>query len=76
MTVVEDPGASGDLQLFDNLMHPLAAQVKLVCDFSERLPLNPHDANYFISFCICCRARLEWAPLPIGNLFHSRDSIT
>lgn len=55
------------LHVFYNLMHSLAAEVKLVSDLAERRTRRAHLQNFRISRRICGRTRLQWSPLPTRN---------
>lgn len=60
-----------DLNIFNNLMNALTAQIKLVCDLAERRTRSAHLQNFVISVRICCWTRLKWTPLPTGNSLDS-----
>lgn len=60
-------GQASDLYIFYNLMHSLAAQVKLVGDLAEGRTRSAHLQNFGISGGICGRTRLQRPPLPTRN---------
>jgi len=55
------------LYVFYDLMHSLAAQIKLVSNLAERRTRRAHLQNFRISRRICSRTRLQWSPLPTRN---------
>jgi hypothetical protein len=66
------PGAGGgknasDFYVFYDLMHSLAAQVKLVSNLAERISRRAHLQNLGISRRIRCRPWLQRSPLPTRN---------
>lgn len=55
------------LNIFDNLMNPLAAQVKLVSNLAEGVSSRAHLQNFGISRRIRRGPWLQWSPLPTRN---------
>jgi len=69
------PGAELSRNIFNNLMNPLPAQIKLICNLAERRTRSAHFQNFRISILICSRTRLQWTPLPAGNSLDSRCAL-
>ena len=70
-----DPVPALSLNIFNNLMNALPAQIKLICNLSEGRTRRAHLQNFRISICICSRTRLQWTPLPTRNRLDSRCAL-
>ena len=70
-----DPVSGLNLNIFNNLMNALPAQIKLICNLAERRTGCAHLQNFRISICICSRTRLQWTPLPTRNRLDSRCAL-
>ena len=70
-----DPVSGLKLNIFNNLMNALPAQIKLICNLSEGRTRRAHLQNFRISICICSRTRLQWTPLPTRNRLDSRCAL-
>ena len=69
------PGSELYRNIFNNLMNPLTAQIKFICNLAERRTRGAHLQNLRISALICRRTRLQWTPLPAGNSLDSRCAL-
>ncbi len=69
------PGSELNRNIFNNLMNPLPAQIKFICNLAERRTRGAHLQNLRISAFICRRTRLQWTPLPAGNSLDSRCAL-
>ena len=69
------PGSELNRNIFNNLMNPLPAQIKLICNLAERRTRSTHLQNFRISVLICGRPRLQWTPLPSGNSLDGRCAL-
>lgn len=64
-----------NLNIFNNLMNSLPAQVKFICNLAERRTGCSHLQNFVISVRICGRTRLQRTPLPAANSLDSRSAL-
>lgn len=72
-TAASVPGfGSGCGETPDNLVHPLAAEVVLVCDLSQRLAIVAHLGNFAVALALVLGTWLERAPVPARDLIKGR----
>lgn len=69
------PGSELNRNIFNNLMNPLPAQIKFICNLAERRTRGAHLQNLRISALICRWTRLQWTPLPAGNSLDNRCAL-
>ncbi len=63
------------MNIFDNLMNALPAQIKLICDLPERRPSCAHLQNFGISVRISGWSGLQRSPLPAVNRLDSSRTL-